>query len=244
MSNLLDDGPIYTSTGSLIQIEYAEKCANAGNTVIAIKSNYGIVVAIEKPRISTLINNEKNKKMYKICDGIYMTYSSGIPSDAIYIKDRIKSDVLDQINQIEDKISHNMLKRTISANLNIFTRYMGCRPIGCNFITAMKCRNDYKILLTTCNSQSIFYKACSTGKGSSRAKTELEKLEFDDMSLAEMADNAVRILYRSYDPLKDKEFDIELCYMADDTFNEMKEVDRKILYELVEKYKNLSVDGD
>ncbi|KCZ77699.1 hypothetical protein H311_01285 [Anncaliia algerae PRA109] len=240
MSSLLDFGPIYNQTGSISQIEYATKCADNGSTIIAIKSNKGLVIAIEKPKESCLIKNKENKRLVHLSNKIYSCFS-GLLTDGQFISAGIKRQIINFV-KLNEEISAKAVKGFISEYVSIFTRYFNTRPVGCNFITGMMNDGNYHILLTDCTSKTHFYKACAIGKGSVRARTELEKNNYDDMEVIDLAENAVRIMYRCHDPIKDKEFDIELCYMNESTGYKMVEANETELNVLIEKYKHLSVD--
>lgn len=240
MSSLLDFGPIYSPTGSIHQLEYATKCADNGNTIIAIKSKKGLVIAIEKPKVSKLVLNKENKRLIHLSNKVYTTFS-GLISDGHFVSYGIKQQIVDFVN-LHEEISPKMVKNFLSNFTSLFTRYYNCRPIGCSFVTGMAFQKDYHLMVTDCTSKTSFYKAWAVGKGAVRAKTELEKNDFSEMDVAMLADNAVRILYRCHDPIKDKEFDVELCYMDESTGNKMVEVNQNDLDLLVEKYKDLNVD--
>lgn len=243
MSIALDFGPIYTSTGAITQIEYASKCADLGSTIVAIKSSKGIVIAVEKPRESKLIANTMNKRARRMCQGTFMTYS-GLLSDGLYIFNSVKNDVLRHLETFEETPSPNILKGFVSQVVSVFTRYFSARPVGCQFVTGSFYNGKYRLLVTDCYSKTNFVKAFSVGKGASRANSELEKLEFTDATIEQMADDAVRILYKSYDPLRDPLFDIELVHLDETSQYNVAEFDSNFLASLVEKYQYYSVDGE
>lgn len=243
MSNILDFGPIYTSTGNIIQLDYATKCAEAGSTVIGLKSRKGLVIAVEKPKESRLVSVTENKRIKKLASGVYMAYT-GLLSDGIIIADYVKYDVLDMMQDFQEKISPNYLKAIVSRNVSLFTTHFSYRPLGCHLLCALHHNGEYRLLATDCTSRTLFYKAYAIGKGAMRAKTELEKIDCDDLSVDEMADHAVRIMYKSYDPLRDKEFSIELGCMSEETNFMMQEIDDEKLASLVEKYQEYTVDGE
>lgn len=244
MSNILDFGPIYTSSGNIVQIDYATKSAESGSTVICLKSKKGLVVAVEKPKESKLISNSLNSRIKKIVNGVYMVFT-GLLSDGITLLTEVRYDILEFMESMKEKVSPEYLKATVSKNVSIFTRYFGYRPIGCHLFSFMHFDGEYKILFTDCSSKTSFFKAHAIGKGSVRARTELEKInDLDDMDVMTMSEHAVEIMYKSYDPLKDKEFDIELCYMDDTTNFLIREFSPEFLNTLVDKYKDYTIDGE
>ncbi|KAF7682897.1 putative proteasome subunit alpha type-7 [Astathelohania contejeani] len=243
MSNQLDFGPIYTPTGNILQIDYAQKCADHGNTCIGIRTNTGIVLVAEKPittKLYKLSTDEAIRRVTSICN---MTYS-GLMTDGEHIYQCIKHDVFNYMENMEEHVSPGMLKKLLSGVMSIFTRYFGCRPIGCNFIFGLLYDKNYNLLCCDPSGDVGFYKAHAIGKGATRAKTELEKLEIDNLSVEDAIDHAIRILYKSYDPLKDKEFEIEVSILSENTNYVFKKVDAAIINNIADKYKDLSIDDN
>lgn len=237
---LLDFGPIYSQTGNIAQLDFANKCAESGSTIIAIKSNRGIVIAIEKPKLSCLIKNKENKRLVHLSNKIYTAYT-GLLTDGNFISLELKKTIISTAKYFNE-ITPKNLKNYFTDLVSLFSRTYSFRPVGCKFLSAMSYENNFYLILTECDSKSTFYKAYAIGKGSLRANTELELYDFSEMEIDELADHAVRIMYGCYDPIKDKEFDIELYYMTVGTDYKMVEVKESDLEILVEKYKDLNVD--
>ncbi|EOB13915.1 hypothetical protein NBO_52g0006 [Nosema bombycis CQ1] len=62
------------------------------------------------------------------------------------------------------------------------------------------------------------------------------------MNVHDLVENGIRILYKSFDSVKDKPFDIEIgVFTPENSFIRLKKEDYK---ELVDKYKDFSVDGE
>ena len=55
----LDIGPVFTATGNILQVEYAEKAASNGTTFIAMKYKDGILFLSENAIESKLIKQNK-----------------------------------------------------------------------------------------------------------------------------------------------------------------------------------------
>jgi 20S proteasome subunit alpha 7 len=244
MSNILDFGPIYTQTGNLLQMDYAQKCADSGSTCIGIKTKTGVVLAVEKPIISPLHLGQHDKRIKQVAPNCLMVYT-GLLSDGGYIYQYVKDGIYSEAKDMEEEeVSPGVYKRVLSENLNIFGTYMGCRPIGCNFMSAIAYRGEFKLLGGDPTSKTSFYKGYAMGKGAQRAKTELEKLDFDNLGMQDAIDSCVRIMYKSYDPLKDKEFEVEMGCISVDTGYLFKEISCNDLGPLIEKYKDISIDGE
>lgn len=58
------------------------------------------------------------------------------------------------------------------------------------------------------------YRGCAIGKGKSVAKTEIEKLDLDNMTVREAVNQITRIIYTCHDDAKDKDFELELSWIC------------------------------
>ncbi|KAM0675760.1 putative proteasome subunit alpha type-7 [Gurleya vavrai] len=236
---LLDFGPIYTTTGNIHQIEYAQKCADKGPTCIAIKYKNGIIIAAEKPIDSKLFKSSQRIK--RLCPNAFMTYT-GLFTDGDCLFYYTKEDVHREMARMEEPINAGSVLYRINSFLSYFNTMYGCRPLGCSFLTGVENKGNYTIYSSEPSARSASVYGGAIGKGMQRAKTELEKLDLTDLSLESAVENCVRILYKSYDPLKDKDFDIEISYLGKESENKIVDVDDETLSKFVEKYKDLSVD--
>lgn len=257
--SLLDFGPIYTNTGAILQIEYATKCAENGSTVIGINTKYGLVICVEKPRDSPLYNIKEEKRIQKFRSNILLV-GTGLLHDLEPVK-AVTSKRLWISENYRYKISANEIKMTFSQAAHDFTSFYGLRPIGCNFMfghseqrvqidgeSSCKINNKMnnqiktRLFVTDCASVTKEVRAYAIGKGTARAKTELEKLNsgFYGMSLLDAIDHSIRIMYKCFDPLKDNPFYLEIAVLTDKT----REVDEDLVTEIAEKYKDLNMDDE
>lgn len=235
---LLDHGPIYTNSGNILQLEYSKKCVDNGSTCISFKYKDGIIIAVENPVESKLYKTPKRIKT--ISPNIYIV-ATGLQSDSIFVTKTIKDNIHNEASKLDILVTAASYKRTISELIAHFTKKNGVRPIGCAFISAIY-DGDFHVLSTDSTSYTQECVGTAVGKGMQRARTELEKLDLIDCDLNQAMNNAVRILYKSYDPLKDKSFTIEMGYMNRETEGKMVIVESDYLNDIVDAYKDLSVD--
>ncbi|WUR02822.1 proteasome subunit PSA7 (PSA7) [Vairimorpha necatrix] len=240
---ILDVDTVYTNTGDILQIGYAQKAADNGNTAICMKNKKGLIMIAEKPIESKLYVSEKNFRIKKVNNSIFQI-SSGIETDLVYINENLKNNLISEKHSNDMDVSHESVRNQIVNIIHQFTRYSGVRPIGINLLTCSKYKNEYKILQTDCTGKSLFFKSSVIGKGSRIVKTELEKLNLENMEIRDLVENGIRILYKSYDPLKDKPFDIEIGIMCEETNGEFVRLEKNQYSEIIEKYKDFSVDGE
>ena len=86
------------------------------------------------------------------------------------------------------------------------------------------------------------WKACAIGSGQRRALTELEKLDLENMSLDDMVDQGIKILYKCFDSLNDPQFDVEVVTVSSANNKEFIRVESGEVRKIVDKYKDISMD--
>lgn len=239
----LDYGNIYSPNGSIIQHKYAQKAVDSGSTMIAMRSSRGAVMLVTKPIISNLRVLENDHRIKKVASNVFMCYT-GVLTDGLIIHDICKKAVRDYQSNFDSLISTQYFKKILSEYLYIFTSNIGIRTIGASIFTIVKEKDDYKLLFSDPTGKVSRWNACAAGAGERRAFTELEKLNLEDMSLKEMIDQGIKILYKSYDPLSDVKFEIEVGQIGLETDGEFVRVNPIDISSIVEKYKNLSIDGE
>lgn len=235
---LLDFGPIYTNTGNLLQLDYSKKAVGLGSTCIGFRYNDGIIIAAENPIDSPLY--KVPTRIQELGPNIF-SVSTGLLSDSIFITETIKKNIHDQSLELDTLINFQTYKRIISNLVSLFTKYYSTRPVGCAFMTAVY-DESFHLLTTEPSSLTQECVGYTIGKGMQRGNTEIEKLNTDNLDLKQAMEHVVRILYKSYDPLKDKNFSVEICYMDRESKGKMVRVDENEVSEIVEMYKDLSID--
>lgn len=239
----LDFGNIYSSSGKIIQLRYAQKATDSGSTILAMKSSCGAVLISSKPRTSNLCIQEADQRIKKISSNAYMLYT-GILTDGYLIHSLCKRAVRNYKSNYDTEINAEYIKKILSNYLYMFTSHLSLRIVGSSFLTIVKDVDDYKILLGEPSGKVSKWNACAAGAGERRAFTELEKLSYEGMSISDMLDQGIKILYKCFDPLNDIPFDIEAGYISDDSNGEFVRVDGKDTARIAEKYKNISIDSD
>ena len=85
----LDFGNIFNKNGDIIQLRYAQKRADNGNTTIAMKNSGGAVLIASKSRVSNLQVQESDQRIRRIASNAYMSFS-GLLSDGLLISNLVK----------------------------------------------------------------------------------------------------------------------------------------------------------
>ena len=113
-----------------------------------------------------------------------------------------------------DAIPGKLLAERMAHYYHLFTLYWTVRPFGCSSVLACKDFDGYHLYLLEQNGECTKMKGACVGKGKSSAKTEVEKLNFSEITCEEAVKELARIVYATHD-VKDKEFECEMSWICD-----------------------------
>ena len=122
--------------------------------------------------------------------------------------------------------------------MQAFTLYSSVRPFGISTILGGidEVRGPQLYVIEP---SGVFwgYNACAIGKGKKFAKTELEKLSLEELSLPQAVEEVARIIYKAHDDAKDKDFELELSWIGPQTQGRHASVPADLREEAIRKAK-------
>jgi len=237
----LDFGNIFNKNGDILQLRYAQKRADNGSTTIAMKNASGAVLIASKSRVSNLLVQESDQRIRRLASNAYMAFS-GLLSDGLLISNLVKKALRSYSSNYGQNASFEYIKKIIFDHVYLFTSKIRLRVIGANFLTICQDNDEYQVLSTDPSGKVTRWKACAIGNGQRRALTELEKLDLENMSLEDLTDQGIKILYKCFDPLNDPQFDIEVVTVSSANNKEFVRVESTEIEKIVNKYKDISMD--
>ncbi|MCS7140050.1 MAG: archaeal proteasome endopeptidase complex subunit alpha [Candidatus Nezhaarchaeota archaeon] len=165
---------VFSPEGRLYQVEYALEAVKRGWTTLGIKCQDGVVVAVEKKRISPLVDPDTMEKIWKIDDHVGIAYA-GLASDGRVLIDRARIEA--QIHRMiyDEPIDIEVLTRRISDLKQLYTQHAGVRPFGVSFIIAGVDRAGPRLYMTEPSGAYAGYHAVVIGVGAQIATELLEK---------------------------------------------------------------------
>jgi len=101
--------------------------------------------------------------------------------------------------------------------MHAYTLYSSIRPFGCSVVLASFENNKPVMYMIDPSGVSYGYFGCSIGKAKQAAKTEIEKLNLKDLTSDQLVKEAAKIIYQVHDELKDKQFELELSWVGQNT---------------------------
>ncbi len=175
---------IFSPDGRLFQVEYALEAVRRGWTAIGIRCTNGVVLAVEKKRISPLIDPASMEKILKIDEHVGATFA-GLSSDARILVERARQEA--QINRMlyDEMIDVEVLTKKVSEVKQIYTQHAGVRPFGVALLIAGVDRSGSKLFMTEPSGAYAGYYAVAIGAGSQTVTEFFEKnyqpeLKIDD----------------------------------------------------------------
>ena len=175
---------VFSPDGRLFQVEYALEAVRRGWTALGIRCIDGVVLAVEKRRISPLIDPSSMEKILKVDEHVGVTFA-GLSSDARILIDRARVEA--QINRLlyDEPIDVEVLTRKVSEVKQMYTQHAGVRPFGVSLLIAGVDRNGAKLFMTEPSGAYAGYYAVSIGAGSQMVTEFFEKNYRQDISVVD-----------------------------------------------------------
>ncbi|KAL2708092.1 Proteasome component Y7 [Kluyveromyces marxianus] len=205
----------FSPSGKLGQIDYALAAVKQGVTSLGIKSTNGVVIATEKKTSSILALPDTVQKVSLITPDIGAVYS-GMGPDFRVLIDKARKVAHTNYKRIYGEYPPTkMLVSEVAKIMQEATQSGGVRPFGVSVLVAGHDEHNGFSLYQVDPSGAYFpWKATAIGKGSSAAKTFLEKRWNDELEL----EDAIHIALLTLKESVEGEFNgdtIELAIIGD-----------------------------
>lgn len=206
----------FSPDGRVFQVEYAGKAVDNSGTVVALRCKDGIVFAVEKMVRSKMLVVGSNRRIASIASHVGMA-CAGLTADARQLVNRARAECDGYKNNYGMDIPGNVLNERMSAFMHLFTVYWTVRPFGAAALMGVRSRDGYELYHLEPNGTAYRYFACAIGKAKQAAKTELEKLNLEELSAKDALFELSKIIHSVHDEVKDKDFELELSWICDET---------------------------
>ncbi|KIK96957.1 hypothetical protein PAXRUDRAFT_10488 [Paxillus rubicundulus Ve08.2h10] len=206
----------YSPDGRIFQVEYANKAVENSGTAIGLRVKDGVVLAVEKLVHSKLLVPGANRRIQTIDRHIGMA-TAGLLADGRNISNRARSESASIRKTWSEQPTVNAISNRIALYAQVYTLYSSVRPFGISTIFAGIDKNGPSLYVVEPSGVCLGYHGAAIGKGRQLAKTELEKLNLSELSTREAVMEAARIIYLVHDDNKEKEFELEMSWIGDET---------------------------
>jgi len=220
----------YSPDGRIFQIEYASKAVENSGTVIGVRVKDGVVFAVEKLIHSKLLLPDSNRRIQTIDRHIGMA-TAGLLADGRHLANQARDEALSFRDMYRSPPPLKAVADRISLYVQAYTLYSSVRPFGVSAILGAVDRDGPVLYLVEPSGVYFGYNGAAVGKGRQLAKTELEKLKFSELTTREAVYELARIIYLVHDDAKDKDFELEMTWIGEESENKHVPVPEDLLNE-------------
>lgn len=225
---------IYSPDGRLYQIEYANKAVENSGTIVGICCKDGVLLGVEKFIENKMEEETTNTRIFNIDRHAGMTVAGWKP-DSRPIINKARSEAKEYKDIYGHPIPGKILNERVSGFVHFHTMYMDMRPLGVQTMMATYDQVDGpQLYMIDPSGETWGYKAASAGKHRQGARTELEKLKFDELSVEEGVKEIARIIYQVHDDTKDREMELELSWICEKSHFQHKRVPKHVYDEAMD----------
>ncbi len=182
---------IFSPDGRLFQVEYAYEAVKKGRTTLGIKTNEGVVLAVEKRKTSKLVDEAQKIKV--IDDHLGLAFA-GLSGDARVLVDQARYYAQKHRLIYGEPILVELLAKRICDIKQAYTQHGGVRPFGVAFLFAGIDKKGPQLIQTDPGGTYFTCKASAIGMGSQKALEILEKEYEEEMKLEDAIILAIKTL--------------------------------------------------
>ncbi|WP_267163353.1 archaeal proteasome endopeptidase complex subunit alpha [Halovenus salina] len=164
---------IFSPDGRLYQVEYAREAVKRGTASIGVRTNDGVVLAVDKRIRSPLMERDSVEKIHKADDHIGIA-SAGHVADARQLIDFARRRT--QVNELRygEPIAVETLTKEVTDYIQQYTQVGGARPFGVALIIAGIADGEPKLYETDPSGTPYEWKALAVGSDRGEIREYLE----------------------------------------------------------------------
>ncbi|MDZ7730740.1 MAG: archaeal proteasome endopeptidase complex subunit alpha [Natrialbaceae archaeon] len=164
---------IFSPDGRLYQVEYAREAVERGTASIGVRTDGGVVLAVDKRIPSPLLEDSSVEKIHKADDHIGIA-SAGHVADARQLIDFARRQA--QVNQLRygEPIGVETLTKTVTDYIQQYTQVGGARPFGVALIVGGIDNGEPRLFETDPSGTPYEWKALAVGADRGELQNFLE----------------------------------------------------------------------
>jgi len=171
----------------------------------------------------------------------------GLAADARQLVNKARQESTDYQMFYSTPITAKVLSDRLGGHIHTHTLYWYLRPFGCALLLGMydeaSLGGPSLYSLEPSGQVSKFF-ACALGRQKQGATNELEKLDFTTITVKQAVNDIARIVYKLHDTLKEKELELELSWICDESDRKVAEVPAQLRATAIEQAKALKQKED
>lgn len=217
----------FSPDGRVFQVEYAAKAVENSGTAVGLVCKDGVVLVVEKLILSKMLEEGSNNRIFTADTHVGIAVA-GLSADCRKYAKKVSGECRSYERQYGDKIPAKVLGARAGNHAQFYTQFSHLRPYGCSTLIAVKDHGKPQLLMVEPSGLWYGYHAASIGKGRQSAQTELEKLDLATLSCRDALKEAAKIIYEVHDEVKDKDFELEMSWLCEETNWEHRKVPKDL----------------
>jgi proteasome alpha subunit len=175
---------IFSPDGRLYQVEYAREAVKRGTASIGVRTQGGVVLAVDKRIRSPLMERDSVEKIHKADDHIGIA-SAGHVADARQLIDFARRRA--QVNELRygEPVGVETLTKEVTDYIQQYTQVGGARPFGVALIIAGIADGEPRLYETDPSGTPYEWKALAVGADRGDIREYLEDNYSDELDLEE-----------------------------------------------------------
>ena len=229
----------FSPNGRVFQVEYAYKAVEKSSTCVGIRCVDGVVLGVEKAVLNRMLVPGSNRRIAAV-DYHAAIAMSGLAADARQLVNKARSECNEYQAFYGSPITGKVLAERLGGHIHSHTLYWYLRPFGCAILLAVydeEAAGGPSLYALEPSGSAQRYFACAIGKMKQGAASELEKLNFAQLTCAQAVDHIARIVYKLHDSVKDKELELEFSWITAATNGRVQSVPREAVDAAVQRAK-------
>jgi len=184
---------IFSPDGRLYQVEYAREAVKRGSASIGVRTEGGVVLAVDKHTRSPLMEQTSVEKLHKSDDHIGIA-SAGHVADARQLIDFARRE--SQVNRLRygEPIGVETLTKEVTDHIQQYTQVGGARPFGVALIIGGIENGEPRLYETDPSGTPYEWKALAVGSDRGEIQDYLESNYSEGMDLDGGIDLALKAL--------------------------------------------------
>merc|ERR1711871_1005677 len=195
---------------------YATKAVEQSGTATGLRVKDGVVMGVEKLVISKMLVEGSNRRVHAVAKHAGMAYA-GLSADARQLLNRAREEAASYKSTYGSDVPCKVLANRLGMYIHAHTLYWSLRPFGAAVLLGVYDEDGPQLYMVEPSGVTYNYFGCAVGKGRQADKVEMEKLNLKEMTCREAVKEVAKIIYGVHDEVKDKEFELEMSWICDES---------------------------
>jgi len=185
-------------------------------------------MGFEKLVVSKMLVEGSSRRIFTVSEHVGLAVC-GLLADGRQLVNRARDEAAAYVEFYGSPIPGKVLAERLAGFVHAYTMYWSVRPFGASVLIAGKDSDGPFMWMVEPSGLTYNYFGCAIGKGKQPAKVEIEKLKLGDMTCRDVLKDVARIIYSVHDDVKDKEFELELSWVCEESGWTHKQVPTELL---------------